>query len=311
MTESERNDIAAMYPLGDLNPILREKFIAHLEKFLHMHHRELRSLSSRDKNGIRHRHFTISHVSRKHPGIIAGAVEPNEMDGHRYPVVRLDDNNEVVKKLPREYQFRYTKEKEGQKTSNVCIIICSETIDLIPALLEGQLKWFKSYVLSQEETADELMANEALEQHDVEAVLEIATPVWDNGIGATGENIELSTNTEPVSKREVTTYQHNRESKYADQIKKLYRYRCQICGTVVESEDGDRYAEAHHVKPLAAGGFDLVDNMVCVCPNCHVKLHLGFIDYDLNSLNMHTSHSIAEDNFLFHKTHLFNSHKKK
>lgn len=39
--------------------------------------------------------------------------------------------------------------------------------------------------------------------------------------------------------------------------------------------DGVPYLEIHHVKQLADGGPDTVDNTVAVCPNCHRELHYG------------------------------------
>lgn len=35
------------------------------------------------------------------------------------------------------------------------------------------------------------------------------------------------------------------------------------------------YLEIHHVKTLATGGADTVDNTVAICPNCHRELHHG------------------------------------
>jgi hypothetical protein len=37
--------------------------------------------------------------------------------------------------------------------------------------------------------------------------------------------------------------------------------------------DGSPYLEVHHRKPLAAGGEDVVENAVAVCPNCHRAAH--------------------------------------
>jgi 5-methylcytosine-specific restriction protein A len=37
--------------------------------------------------------------------------------------------------------------------------------------------------------------------------------------------------------------------------------------------NGEKYLEVHHVKRLADGGPDTVENAVAVCPNCHRLLH--------------------------------------
>lgn len=39
--------------------------------------------------------------------------------------------------------------------------------------------------------------------------------------------------------------------------------------------DGFPYLEVHHVRPLAEGGPDTVDNAIAVCPNCHRQFYHG------------------------------------
>lgn len=39
--------------------------------------------------------------------------------------------------------------------------------------------------------------------------------------------------------------------------------------------EGLPYLEVHHVKTLANGGADLIENTVALCPNCHRRLHYG------------------------------------
>ena len=52
---------------------------------------------------------------------------------------------------------------------------------------------------------------------------------------------------------------------------------CEACGEKApfQRDDGEPYLEVHHVRPLAEGGPDTVDNAVACCPNCHRHLHHG------------------------------------
>ncbi|MBN8476308.1 MAG: HNH endonuclease [Sulfuritalea sp.] len=53
---------------------------------------------------------------------------------------------------------------------------------------------------------------------------------------------------------------------------------CQACkkpAPFLKKSDGEPYLEAHHVKQLADGGEDTVENAIAVCPNCHRKAHYG------------------------------------
>lgn len=51
--------------------------------------------------------------------------------------------------------------------------------------------------------------------------------------------------------------------------------RCEVCDQPAPftREDGSPYLEVHHVRQLAEGGPDTVDNAVAACPNCHRALH--------------------------------------
>jgi 5-methylcytosine-specific restriction endonuclease McrA len=52
---------------------------------------------------------------------------------------------------------------------------------------------------------------------------------------------------------------------------------CECCckEAPFEKEDGTPYLEVHHVRPLAEGGPDNVENAIACCPNCHRRLHQG------------------------------------
>ncbi|MFC1523826.1 HNH endonuclease [Thermodesulfobacteriota bacterium] len=84
---------------------------------------------------------------------------------------------------------------------------------------------------------------------------------------------------EQTEKHLVTTYRVLRDTALARRIKADNDYTCQICGEKLSIGDGKPYAEAHHIKPLGNphNGPDHPGNIVCVCPNCHVKLDYGSI----------------------------------
>ncbi len=80
----------------------------------------------------------------------------------------------------------------------------------------------------------------------------------------------------------VNTYRVLRDTALARRIKADMGHTCQICASRIILGDGSPYAEAHHVKPLGKphNGPDEPGNIVCVCPNCHVKLDYGAIAAD-------------------------------
>lgn len=68
------------------------------------------------------------------------------------------------------------------------------------------------------------------------------------------------------------------ETLHAQEIKQLYHYRCQVCRVRLKGSAGP-YAEAVHIRPLEIphNGPDATENMLCLCPNCHILLSIGGI----------------------------------
>lgn len=87
---------------------------------------------------------------------------------------------------------------------------------------------------------------------------------------------------EITEKHLVTTYRVLRDTALARRIKADNDYKCQVCGERILLSKDNPYAEAHHIKPLGSphNGPDHPGNIVCVCPNCHVKLDYGAIEID-------------------------------
>jgi predicted HNH restriction endonuclease len=48
---------------------------------------------------------------------------------------------------------------------------------------------------------------------------------------------------------------------------------CEICGAYPAA--GER--AVHHCRPRGAGGGDTLDNLIVVCPVCHLRLHQGLM----------------------------------
>lgn len=67
-----------------------------------------------------------------------------------------------------------------------------------------------------------------------------------------------------------------RDTVLSGQIKILYDFTCQVCGTRLLGPAGP-YAEAAHVRPLGRphNGPDTADNLICLCPNHHYLFDVG------------------------------------
>ena len=85
-----------------------------------------------------------------------------------------------------------------------------------------------------------------------------------------------------------------RDNKLVKKIKRLCEDFCQICGDRIEIGDEEYYSEVHHLQRLGNpdNGPDVLENMLCVCPNCHVKLDYYVIKVDLRNLRYLDRHKV-------------------
>ncbi len=113
---------------------------------------------------------------------------------------------------------------------------------------------------------------------------------------------------------ETTIQRIVRNTEVAQQVKELYQYRCQVCDMVITTSAGV-YAEAAHIQPLGKphNGPDIMENILCLCPNYHVMLDYGGFsileDFSLigiaGKLIVHRKHSIGNEYLFYHLTHFY------
>ncbi|MEW2076616.1 YDG/SRA domain-containing protein [Streptomyces sp. NPDC012403] len=73
-----------------------------------------------------------------------------------------------------------------------------------------------------------------------------------------------------------------RDTAAAQRIKQLYEGECQLCGLRLMGPDGSPYSQGAHIRPLGKPhhGPDVEPNILCLCPNCHLRLDIGAITVD-------------------------------
>ena len=49
-------------------------------------------------------------------------------------------------------------------------------------------------------------------------------------------------------------------------VKRMYKGKCQLCGF-----NGNIYI--HHIRPIHYGGTNDLNNLACICGNCHYTVH--------------------------------------
>lgn len=93
-----------------------------------------------------------------------------------------------------------------------------------------------------------------------------------------------------------------RDTGIARTVKHIHKFRCQICGQRIELPDGRFYAEAHHIRPLGKphDGDDVLENILCVCPNHHAQLDYLAIRLDRKQLRIVPKHNVGDASILHH-----------
>ncbi len=114
--------------------------------------------------------------------------------------------------------------------------------------------------------------------------------------------IDIEENPSKPERMKQETYRILRDTALARSVKDSHQYQCQICKETFKLKDNTPYAEAHHIRPLGKphNGPDVRSNILCVCPNDHVRLDYGAIE-----LNETTLEGIGKDYIDYHNKKIY------
>ncbi|SRR6266404_3738284 len=107
---------------------------------------------------------------------------------------------------------------------------------------------------------------------------------------------------QPPGRQQITTYRILRDTNLARRVKLLQDFQCQLCGYSIVLLDGSSYAEAHHIRPLGDphSGPDVIENIVCLCPNHHAELDYGVRPLVSGDLRVVPGHEVGEVYVRYH-----------
>jgi putative restriction endonuclease len=121
----------------------------------------------------------------------------------------------------------------------------------------------------------------------------------------------------PAPRALMTTERIVRESQVTRAVKRLHDNICQICGNSIATPTGT-YAEGAHIRPLGRphDGPDVEANVICLCPDDHVRFDRGAIvvtdaleitdtltGTQLGQLRTVAGHTIDAANIRYHREH--------
>ena len=110
------------------------------------------------------------------------------------------------------------------------------------------------------------------------------------------ENLKpnLKTSYERAPRSEVTYEKIKRIRENTKKIKMMYDYKCQVCETKLDVPSGDPISIGAHIKGVGrpSNGPDVVENMLCLCPNHHAQFdrysfYIDPVTYEIKGLNLY------------------------
>jgi len=112
---------------------------------------------------------------------------------------------------------------------------------------------------------------------------------------------------EETVRKQYSEYRILRDTKIARKVKELHKYRCQLCGQAIQLGNGRLYAEAHHIQHLGSPhcGPDIPSNIICVCPNHHVRLDYGAIRLEVPQLRTCPEHVVEDRYIQYHNANIY------
>ena len=119
----------------------------------------------------------------------------------------------------------------------------------------------------------------------------------------------------PVDRKLSLVSKLKRDIKLSEKLKTMYDHTCQVCGIKLNSAFGP-IAIGAHIKALGHphNGTDIIQNMLCLCPNHHEQfdafayyidpkklLVRNLNDLDGQRIKVHENHKISTDFLYYHQ----------
>lgn len=157
---------------------------------------------------------------------------------------------------------------------------------------------FQAFSRNLKETADQSIAYSAQPQ---------ATEDYQLPLRQSPQAADLLEEPDETKRASAQVLRIIRDTEIARRVKLIHNYRCQICGDSIFLGNKGQYAEAHHIKPLGGKhrGPDVVENILCVCPNHHVLLDYGAVVIEKSQLRLAAGHSISDAYIQYHNTVIY------
>jgi hypothetical protein len=185
-------------------------------------------------------------------------------DERKYPnhkdllQIRYNRNSLIAKKLQEIFHVSYNWlkiEKEKMKNPRKQLTVPNDIFENI-FLYSTQLD---DVVIFDCITCDEIMDTRQIVQRYEEMELEII--------------LNMSDDASTLIEKNKTVKIRKLDKSIGDSLKRLYEYRCQICGKFVGEKYNATVIHSHHIEPFSLTLNNNPENIMVICPNHHGIVH--------------------------------------
>lgn len=112
--------------------------------------------------------------------------------------------------------------------------------------------------------------NQIITRDNIDAIFSITST---NEIGEAGLESDIQDEAVGYDQKNHLIKIRKLNKKIGDNLKRLYQYRCQICGRLIGEEYGSHVVEAHHIEYFVKSLNNDASNQIIVCTNHHSIIH--------------------------------------
>lgn len=151
----------------------------------------------------------------------------------------------------------------------------AEIVSKIPVVFESLFSLYLVFAgrrpIGQNKTERFLRIGDVRREEIVQAEKELAPEIsklTDNELDELIANINNRNRSESPHRRAHEAKTYRRNPVLSSALKQKHKDRCQVCNSTFKIDRGF-FCDTHHIKPLRAGGMDVSDNILVLCPNHH------------------------------------------
>ncbi len=194
-------------------------------------------------------------------------------DENKYPMhkdllqIRYSPNSLFAKKLREIFKVSYAylfDEKEKLENKKKQLSVPKETREYIAIYSTAFSDVFMLDCITSYEITEAKEAIKNLTENEIEHIM------------------NMQDNDSSLYEKEKIVKIRKLDKTIGDNLKRVYQYKCQICGLYIGEAYNANVIHTHHIEPFSLSLNNNPDNIMVICPNHHGIIHVANPIYDKN-----------------------------